>query len=125
MIREAIAEDIIDFIRDRSFAGMDKNNKKFVRYTEGYAEKKGVSRSDVDLVLRGEMMDELRLINHKPGELLIGYENGTTANAKAEGNITGSYGGDPDPKKSRDFLGISKSDLTSILMSYTGEDEEE
>lgn len=123
--REVIAEEIIDFIRDRSFAGLDKDNKKFVRYTEGYAKKKGVNRGDVDLVLEGEMMDELRVISHKPGQILIGYENGTTANAKAEGNITGSYGKDPDPKKARNFLGISKKDLTNIIMTYTGEDEDD
>lgn len=123
--REAIAEEIIDFIRDRSFAGLDKNNRKFKKYTKQYAAKKGVSVGDVDLVLEGEMLDELAMLSHKAGEITIGYEKGSDVNAKAEGNIIGSYGKDPDPKKARDFLGLTKKDLLSIVQTYTGEGEDD
>jgi hypothetical protein len=121
--REVIADEVIDFIRDRSFAGLDKNNKKFKKYSDQYAKKKGVGVDDVDLVLEGEMLDELMLLSHKAGEITIGYEKGSPVNDKAEGNILGSYGRDPNPKKARDFLGISRKDLMDIVDTYTGESE--
>lgn len=123
--REVIAEEVLDFIRDRTFAGMDKNNQRFPKYEKDYAKKKGVNVGDVDLVLSGEMMDELRLIRHKVGEIVIGYDGRKKKlNAKAEGNILGSYGGDPNPDKARDYLGISRKDLMDIVNTYTGEGDE-
>lgn len=123
MQREVIAEEILDFIRDRTFAGMDKNGKQFKKYSAAYAKKKGVGVDDVNLVLSGEMMDELIMLSHKNGEITIGYEKGSDVNDKAEGNITGSYGRDPNPKKARDYLGISRKDLMDIVDIYTGNDE--
>lgn len=123
--REVIAEEIVDFIRDRSFAGLDKNNRKFKKYSDKYAERKGVSIDDVDLVLTGELMEKLQVLKTAPGEITIGYEKSDPVNAKAEGNILGSYGRDPNPKKARDFLGITRKDLMSIVDTYTGEDDGE
>lgn len=121
--RELLGEEIVDFIINRSAAGLDKNNRKFKKYSKAYADMKGVNEGDVDLVLTGEMMESLQLLNHRNGELMIGYDKEDDINAKAEGNITGSYGGDPNPKKARDFLGITKKDLYSILKDeyYEGE----
>jgi hypothetical protein len=124
--REVIAEEIVDFIRDRTFGGYDKNNNKFPDYSEQYANKKGVGEDEVDLVLSGELMDKLKVLKHKQGQIIIGYDGRSKKlNAKAEGNILGSYGRDPDSSKARDFLGISKADLMSIIDVYTGEEDGE
>lgn len=124
--REVIADEVIDFIRDRSFSGLDKNNNKFPDYEKQYANKKGVGVSDVDLVLSGELLDELRVLKTAPGEIHIGYDGRKKKlNAKAEGNILGSYGRDPNPDKARDFLGISRKDLMDIIDTYTGESDDE
>jgi hypothetical protein len=49
---------------------------------------------------------------------MIGFENGTDENARADGNIRGTYGKPtPDSSKARDFLGISKEDLRRYILS--------
>jgi len=121
--RQAIASEIIDHIRERSQSGVGINpdtgrNKRFVRYSKEYAKFKGVSRSDVDLTLSDTMLRDMRLLSDKPDSLLIGFQNGTESNAKAEGNQIGSYGRSPDPSKARPFLGITQADLRRILEKY-------
>jgi hypothetical protein len=107
----------------RTLEGRDKNNKKFPKYTKAYADEKGVSRDSVDLFLEGDLLDELSLLNHKSGELVIGYEKGADINGKAEGNILGTYGQtEPIKGKQRDFLGITKSDLKTVIDTIDQED---
>lgn len=123
------ANDIIEFIVDRSKKGYDKNNRKFPGYSESYVKSldfkiAGKSSRSVDLTLSGDMLAALKLISHKPGTLLIGFDNGTNENDRADGNITGSYGGSPNRKKARDFLGIQNKDLERILDFYGQEREE-
>lgn len=121
--RKQIAELVIAHILTRSAAGYDKNNKKFPKYTKEYAEKKGVGRGDVDLILTGEMMESIELLSNKPGEIIIGFEKGNDElNGKAEGNILGSYGNEPDPSKARDFLGIDEDELGQIITEIESQD---
>lgn len=122
--RVKIAEVVIDHIINRSAAGLDKNDKKFPKYSKDYAEKKGVGVSDVDLILEGEMLESIMLLSHKSGEITIGFDKSDEdLNGKAEGNILGSYGGEPNKKKARDFLGISGDDLEVLIDSFSGEPE--
>lgn len=119
--REAIASEIIDFIRERSQSGRGFNpdtgrNKRFVRYSREYAKRKG--QTNVDLTLEDKMLRAMRLLSDRPDSLLIGYENGTEENAKAEGNQIGSYGRSPNPAKARPFLGLTNADLRRILEKY-------
>lgn len=114
--REMVAFEVIEFITERSKLGKDQNGKNFPRYTKEYAKAKGTSRSNVDLTLRDEMLRAIDLLNHKSGSILIGFENGTKENAKADGNIRGTYGKpSPIPGKARPFLGISQRQLTRII----------
>ena len=75
------------------------------------------------MFLSGDLLDELSVINHKPGELVIGYEKGAEINGKAEGNILGTYGqSEPIKGKQRDFLGITRSDLKTVIDTIDQED---
>jgi hypothetical protein len=122
--RKQIAEVVINHIINRSAAGLDKNDKKFPRYTSKYAEIKGVGTSDVDLILTGEMLESLELVSDGPGYITIGYKNPSDELAgKVEGNRIGSYGKDPDPKKARDFLGIDADTLETLIGAYQDEEE--
>ena len=115
--RVQIANAIITHIQDRTFAGLDKSNSPFPKYSKEYAAIKG--STDVDLVLSGEMMDSIKLLSSKSGELLIGFDKSDKAlNGKAEGNIKGSYGGVPDKDKARDFLGIDQDELDAIVSAF-------
>ena len=117
--RELIAAEIIDFIIDRSKQGLNENGRKFPRYSEEYAKRKGTSRSNVDLTLDDEMLRSMQLISHRSGELLIGYERGSDQNAKADGNIRGTYGrSNPIPGKARPFLGVSQTQLRRIIREF-------
>jgi len=114
--RELVAFEVIDYIRERTQLGRDANGRKFTEYTKAYAKFKGVSRGNVDLVLNDEMLRAIDLLNHKAGSLLIGFEKGSDENAKADGNIRGTYGKpSPIPGKARPFLGISQNQLNRII----------
>ncbi|MCS6281448.1 MAG: hypothetical protein HUM72_12520 [Dolichospermum sp.] len=122
--RKQIAEVIISHIINRSAAGLDKNDKKFPKYTSKYAEIKGVGTSEVDLILTGEMLESLELVSEKSGEIVIGYKSPSYELAgKVEGNRIGSYGGDPNPRKARDFLGIDSDTLNTLIDSYKADEE--
>lgn len=121
--REALADDILEYIKRRTESGVDKDGRKFPGYSKAYIESLdfkigGKRKGKVDLTLSGDMLASLDLLKHKKGELVIGFEPGTDENARAEGNILGSYGGDPNPSKARDFLGISEKDLKRIQRDY-------
>lgn len=125
--RVKIAEVVINHIINRTTAGYKIDGEtKFPRYTKKYAEEKGVERGEVDLILSGEMLEAIDLVSHKPGEIVIGYKSPSDELAgKVEGNRRGSYGKDPDPKKARDFLGISQDDLETLINLYDAEEDEE
>lgn len=114
--RVKIANIVLEHIVSRTVSGLDKKNRKFPNYEIDYANKKGVGKSDVDLVLSGEMLDELTLVSHKSGEIVIGYKDPSDELAgKVEGNRIGSYGGEPKRSKARDFLGIPKDELDVLI----------
>ena len=112
--RVRLSEDVLEFIEKRTIKkGLDKNNNKFAPYTKDYQKFKGQKK--VDLKLNDEMIKALELISHRRGSLLIGYENGTEQNAKADGNIRGTYGqSKPIKGKARPFLGIFKKDVNAL-----------
>lgn len=118
---------ILQFIHDRTTEGKNVYGRKWSgdagKYTDQYAKKKGVSTSGpVDLVLSREMMGKMQYFSSlsKSGEVVIGFKNGTKAERKAEGNIQGSYGRDPNPKKARPFLDILQKDVNRIVGEVTG-----
>lgn len=123
--RKDIALDIITYIQERAINNRGFNPDtgrefKFPKYSKAYAEKKGSSRTDVDLVLSANMFNDMKALETAtPGEVVIGFKAGTESNDKAEGNQLGTYGqDDPIPGKARPFLGLSKVALKEILAKY-------
>lgn len=132
--REALAQEVIDFVIKRSKDGKDKNGNsfpspanKYSKTYEGSLDFKiaGKKKGQVDLTLSGEMLQSLSLISHKAGEVLIGYDKSNAElNAKVEGNVLGTYGqSSPIKGKARDFMGIAKKDLESILDKVASKDD--
>lgn len=121
--RKKIGMIIIEHIINRTAAGLDKRNKEFPNYSQNYADKKGVGTGDVDLILTGEMLDSLEVVSTKKGEVVIGYGDPSDELAgKVEGNRRGSYGGEPNRKKARDFLGIDPDELDLLVSSYQADE---
>ena len=113
--RVAVSEAVIEYIKNRTLDGLDKNLDKFVAYSKKYAAHKGVKSTEVDLVFSGEMLSDLKLLSHKNGELTIGFDKDSLSNGKAEGNIKGTYGQPKPVTKPRDFLGISSDEINSLM----------
>jgi hypothetical protein len=118
--REAVADLVIEHMVDRTMGGKDVEGRRFPRYSKSYIESldfknAGKSAGKVDLQLSGDMLASISLLKDKPGEIIVGIPSGTEEADRAEGNILGSYGGDPDPKKARRFLGIKRADLKKII----------
>lgn len=119
--REELGDLIIEHIFDRTDRGLDKEGKKFPGYSETYQKSldfanAGKSPGNVNLQLSGDMLAAMKLISHKSGSLIIGFDNGTPENGKAEGNILGTYGQDsPIRGKRRDFLGIQTRKLKELI----------
>lgn len=121
-----IADAIVTHIVGRTMAGLDKDNKKFAKYTKKYADEKGVSRSDVDLLLSGEMLSELKPLKVTADGIEIGFKGDKKLIGKVEGNILGTYGQpEPIPGKARDFLGIDDSDVDVIVSAYQDAEDED
>lgn len=124
--RAQIGERIVELIRERTAEGVGIRSGRrysFPGYSKSYIESEafkaaGKSPNRVNLRLSEEMLSELRVLSTTPTSVLVGFDNGTDANAKAEGNQIGSYGGSPNPRKARAFLGITQAELKSILGEF-------
>lgn len=117
--RNPTIEELVEFadmakneIIDRTQGGRDINGERFPKYTKDYADFKGVSRSDVDLTLFGEMLNSIDT-QIRGSRVFISMDQDQAA--KAHGNITGSYGKDsPNSEKARDFFGLRDDDAKKI-----------
>ncbi len=119
-MREAIGNEMVRLMAEKArngvgvrYEGDRARPKNFPAYSKKYADWKG--QDNVDLTLSGDMLDALKVLSHKKGSVLIGFDSGSKENDKAEGNITGSYGKSPNPRKARDFLGLLKSEINQIV----------
>jgi hypothetical protein len=127
--RSEVAMEVINHIFNTADSGKKPTGGKFPQYTKEYAKFKGVSRGAVDLQLSHKMLNSLNQLKSakydKKGMITVGYKRGTKQERKAEGNILGSYGDAPNPKKARPFLGIQQSVLDEITKTILSEREEE
>ncbi len=122
--RRELGDLIIEYIVARTEKGVGKDGNpwsgKKGDYSDEYKDsidfKVAHKRGRVDLSLTGDMLAALEVIDSVEGKIRIGYRPGTEEEAKAEGNILGTYGQDkPIPGKARDFLGIEKSKLSEFV----------
>ena len=117
-----IGNRVVDFIRQRTEKGLDKNNRPFKGYSTSYIESldfknAGKSRT-VDLQLSGDMLTDLDIISTTtPGFITIGYEAGTEENNRAAWQRNNTRPNFPK----RDFLGIAQKDLDRIVNRYLAE----
>lgn len=131
--RQAIAQEVIDFIVKRTQDGLDVKGEpwkgKRGEYADSYSKSldfkiAGKSKNKVNLTLSSDMLNDLELIKNSKGKIQIGYKKSNPSYGKAEGNILGTYGSDtPIRGKSRPFLGISRDKLVEIVTPYLGESE--
>jgi hypothetical protein len=124
--RISIASDIAAYLAERARKGLGKDAKpwtgKAAKYSDSYANSldfkiAGKSKSKVDLTLSSEMLDSLDLKSESKGSITIAVDESQAG--KAEGNIKGTYGqSSPIKGKQRNFLDLSRRELTAILSNY-------
>lgn len=119
---------IIDKIQNNTSLGKDRYGQSFPRYSAEYRtsldfENAGKS-SRVNLQLTGDMLISLEIIKHSQGSITIGYPSGHPDSGKVEGNVIGSYGGDPNPSKARPFIGLPQRQLDLIIARVRNEHPE-
>lgn len=125
--RVAIAQDVIDYIVERTKAGKGPGNKEWANkaareYSKSYQKSvefraSGKSKN-VNLKLSGDMLDAIGIITDKSGAVTIGITDESQV-GKAEGNIRGTYGSNtPIRGKSRPFLNLTNDELKKILQNY-------
>jgi hypothetical protein len=132
--KNEVADLIIERIVDRTQQGKDKDGRRFSGYSQSYKDSldfkiAGKSPGKVDLQLSGDMLAALAVLDKnkrststpfeegsKKRTVIIGFEPDSEENAKADGNIRGTYGqSKPIPGKARDFLGITDRELDNII----------
>lgn len=133
--RRAIAAEIVDYIKERTKSGKGKGGQQWGppadKYSEEYKEslefKFKSDKSKVNLTLSGDMLDSIKLIGNKEGEIIIGIPKSDEDYKKAEGNIRGSYGKPRgSSSKARDFMSIAGEEKRDILKNFPlGKSEEE
>ncbi len=120
-VKEALATEVLEYVRARTKDGKDKNERNFPKYTKPYKNFKEKYTGDagtVNLTLTGDMLAALDVVTVSRDKIEIGYKD-TGLEGQVEGNILGTYGSDrPNKKKARDFLGISPKKLQEILKKY-------
>jgi len=132
--KEAIAFEIIEYIKERTKSGKGEGGKKWHtpanKYTKEYKEslefkfKENPRPNTVDLSASGDMLDSIDLLKTMPSSITIGIDEADPDHGKAEGNIRGSYGKQRgSSKKARDFLAISDSEVENILKKFPLKDE--
>jgi hypothetical protein len=123
--KDEVADLIIERIVNRTQKGLAPNGKKWTGpagvYSDAYKNSldfkiAGKSKNKIDMQLSGDMLAALDVLEKTQRSVTIGFEPGSEENAKADGNIRGTYGKPtPDPKKARDFLGITETELSKII----------
>jgi hypothetical protein len=122
--RQLFAEEIIETIKVRSESGYgvreDGTKYRFPAYSKSYTQSldfkvAGKSAGSVDLTLSGDMLASISLLDHGRGYVVVGFSRGSEENDRAEGNQLGSYGGEPNPKKARRFLGATTREVEAAL----------
>jgi phage gpG-like protein len=119
--RLTIADLIIERIVERTTEGLDKKGNPFPGYSKSYInsldfQNAGKSAGDINLQLSGDMLAALTVLKDGSDKIRIGFERGSNENARADGNIRGTYGKERGSrKKARDFLGIDPEELKSII----------
>ena len=115
-LKEQIGQAIIDKIVDRTASGKDVSGTPLKKYSEGYTEsaafeKYGKDKNNVDMELKGDMMEDLDIKKMTGNDITIGF-NGTLSNKKAA-NHNGGF-----TLPTRQFFGVTVKDLLSIKKEF-------
>jgi hypothetical protein len=111
-LRQAVGQEILDIIKNRTDGGVSWDGKQFKNYSEMYAESlefqaAGKEKDEPNLTLTGDMLGLMDVIEEDKATIKIGWEDASEAQ-KAHGHISGNVG------VKRDFLGLNAKEIEMI-----------
>lgn len=111
--KREFADKSADVIENRSLDTKNINGRKFTKYSESYAKKKGVTRDSVDMFLDGDMLGSIsrNARNEKPNSVNIAVK-GDLNIKKAHNHMTNKSKKNPLPKRS--FFGLTDDEARKI-----------
>lgn len=124
--RLAIADEILDYIKERTNRGHGKNDRpwrgsKANEYSKSYKNsldfKQKSSKGRVNLELSGDMLTAIEA-KQKSGEIKIHIPFSEDEWSRAKGNVLGSYGGRPNSSKARNFIELGYRDKAEIMKRF-------
>lgn len=113
--REAFVQKAIEKIANRTTSGKSLNGRDFKIYSEKYADKKGTSRSNVDLKLTGSMIRGLKRLSGQSSKVKFGIKGGVNSKKSFNHNV-----GDTLPK--REWFGLQKKEINQIAKEIRKDD---
>ena len=114
-VKDEFVRRVISEIEERTLNGHDINGNKFKPYTKAYADEKGVSRSDVDLYARGDLLNSIEEVRASGKySIKIAVNDGVETLKAYNHNV-----GDTLPK--RKFFGVTTDDARRIAREVIDE----
>jgi len=120
-LREAIGQEVIDIIRERTQdAQRSWTGASFRKYSDEYAESipfkaEGKDQDEPNLTQSGDMLGLLTVLDSgDPGKIKVGWTD-TLQSEKAHGHITGAVG------VKRDFMGLTSGEVSRIRNKFIDE----
>jgi hypothetical protein len=114
-LRAAFGQAIIDYIVERTEAGVDIYGREFASYDQNYVHSDNFKAFDktkkVNLTMSGSMLGSMDIIESKGNEIKIGWKD-SEENAKAYNHNTG------DTVRKRQFFGVSDADLKNLSKEF-------
>lgn len=120
-----IGQSIVDYTRKRAADNKGIGGKALRSpYSKEYSKSEefkhaGKSASDVNMKLHGDMLSSIDVLDVYDGNLIVGIEGDQAP--KAHGHMTGKMG--QVPKMKRQFFGLTRSELDSILSKHKSDIE--
>ena len=111
-LKEQIGQEVIDLMLNRTESGKDVSGKSFKKYSKSYInsadfEKYGKSANQVNMELKGDMLEDLNIVKMKGNEITIGFDS-SLSNKKAANHNQGIT------VPERQFFGVRQKDLKEI-----------
>ena len=126
----ALGEDIIKYIRERTRGGKDNAGGNFPKYSKSYRNsldyKIAHKSGNVNLTQTGDMLQDIEVLSVSRDKMIIGFENGSISNDKADGHITGWQGRSDVKRPFLGFEGREKRVLEGLIRKHeTGVTQEQ
>lgn len=119
--KEQIGQAIIDRIIDRTESNKSVNGTGFKKYSKQYINSEefelyGKNPGDINLTLKGDMLNSIDIIDSTRDTITIGFDD-PTEEKKAANHQKGVT------VPSRPFFGVTKSDINTIKKDFINEEE--